>query len=75
MKVTSWYSMDVLPVRDGVYEVWCLTFACFARFYCGQWRITSYTIKSAAKQELHSRDCYDGRATGWRGLAAQRGKP
>ena len=67
-KLTPWFPPDVLPVRDGVYEMeygvpW------FRAFRSGKWRFGASTVEQAADKDR--RPLYGGVRVRWRGLAEE----
>ena len=70
MKKTPWYPINVLPVRDGVYEIQTLLRPAYSHFHSGIWHCMERKKESAFKHPLPSMGVYR-HATGWRGLAEE----
>lgn len=67
-KLTPWFPPEVLPVRDGVYEVDFYGPGWFQRFSKGRWFSGAGTAFDAARQKPYIQVLAPKR---WRGLAEE----
>lgn len=76
-KLTPWFASDVMPAREGMYEINLMPVVGlerprrWARWENGHWHLALTEFSLARHAESRSVDLYlnDGRFIGWRGLA------